>query len=73
MTELQPWPYGKLPSASDVIYGNVRYVIQRTEDGYYGFAFRGKREIASMIGPYSFQLRCGDALRRAAPPGMFNA
>lgn len=71
MTELPPWPYGPLESAQDVVYGSVRYVVQYTEDGYYGFAFRGKREVAAMIGPSKSAFACGRELAKAAPPGIF--
>ncbi len=67
---LEPWPYGELPSATDYKYGSVHYVVQHTEDGYYGFAFRDGREVAT-IGPHKSLLHCEQDLRNAAPPGAF--
>lgn len=72
MAELKPWPYGPMRNAADELYGSVRYVVQRTEDGYYGFAFRDKREVAAMIGPCKSITMCNAHLLKAAPPGMFN-
>lgn len=65
-----PWPYGELPSASDYEIGSVRYVVQSTEDGYYGFAFRHGRVVANMIGPYRSKIVCENKLGSAAPPGL---
>jgi hypothetical protein len=73
MHELSPWPYGELPSITDYQYGSVRYVVQSTEDGYYGFAFRDGRKVANMIGPYRQRTACEQAVRSAAPPGKFAA
>ena len=66
MPELDGWPYKPLPSAFDERQGHMRYVVQRTEDGYYGWAWRGQITIADMIGPcltlYACQRRLLEAL-----------
>lgn len=68
MSELTPWPYEKLPSYMERIRGTKRYVLQYTEDGFYGFAFRGKDEVAGMIGPYESDTACFTKLLIAAHP-----
>ena len=67
MTELSAWPYDQLPNAYDSISGLLRYVCQYTEDGYYGFAFSGKREVAVMVGPHGTVTECVKALKKVAP------
>jgi len=65
MAELSPWPYDQFQSAYDSISGLLRYVCQFTEDGYYGFAFSGKKEVASMVGPYTTVSLCVKVLKQA--------
>lgn len=66
MPELSAWPYDQLPNAYDSISGLLRYICQYTEDGYYGFAFSGKREVAVMVGPHLSVTECVKALKAAA-------
>ena len=66
--ELDPWPYSPFPSASDEFSGNVRYIVQHTEDGYYGFAFKNGKEAAHMIGPQSNVAGCKKKLAELVKP-----
>ena len=69
--DMGPWPYGKLENSADWRAGSIHYIVQATEDGYYGFAFRGQQEVASMVGPHRSRAVCEKSLKAAAPPGMF--
>ena len=64
MDELTPWPYAPLASIYDVNTNGFRRVVQKTEDGMYGFAFVGDRQVASMIGPYAEASDCLRELRK---------
>ena len=66
--ELTPWPYEQMPSYMSRIRGTKNYIIQYTEDGFYGFAFQGKKEVASMVGPYASDTACYTRLLEVAPP-----
>lgn len=52
------WPFGPMPSAVDKVIGASRIIVQATEDGFFGFAFVGNKQIASMIGPTRGSPRC---------------
>lgn len=58
-----PWPYGKLAAAHDAEIAGVRRLVERTEDGYYGFALKGDEVKLSMVGPVDDPDACLGALR----------